>query len=217
MQDSQFITFQKFNDEGPALELCALLKEHQIDHQFENSSASFDPAFANSEIDREYRIKLRKDDFAKADNLLLAISSKQLDEVGKDYFLFDFSDKELLEVVAKKDEWSSLDFLLAQKILKERGKEIQPEDFEALKKQRLNELSKPEESQKVLVFAGYIMALLGGLLGVLIGWQLMTHTKTLPNGERVYGYSRDDRMHGKRIVIIGIVFFLLWISFKILL
>lgn len=216
MTTEPFLTFQKFNDHGAASELGTLLNENKIEYLLEDCSASFDPSFANSSLAKEFRIKLKKMDFEKADNLLQSISLNQIETVDKDYYLFDFTDNELIEIITKRDEWGQLDFLLAQKLLKERGKEIKPEVVELLIKQRIDELAKPEEHQKTWIYAGYITALLSGFLGFFIGWHLLTHKKTLPNGDRVYSYSKSDRKHGNRILIIGAIFFVLWLTLRIL-
>lgn len=212
----QFVTFQKFNDQGAALELGILLRENQIEYLFEDTSASFDPFFTHNELAKEFRIKLQKKDFEKADSLLQIIYSKQIESVDKDYYLMDFTDIELMEIVTKRDEWGQFDFLLAQKLLKERGKEIKPEVVELLKTQRINELAKPEENQTTWIYAGYITAFLSGFLGFFIGWHLSSHKKTLPNGDRVYSFTPSDRKHGNRILIIGAVSFVFWVTLRIL-
>jgi hypothetical protein len=216
MKKEQFLTFQKFNDEAAVLELETILNTHNIEYILEDTSASFDPSFANSLLTKEFRIKLRKQDFEKTDSLLQQISLDHLDSVDKDYYLFGFTDLQLMELITKRDEWGQFDFLLAQKLLKERGKEIKPELIELLKKQRIEELAKPEENQTAWIYAGYITAFLSGFLGFFIGWHLATHKKTLPNGDRVYSYSQSDRRHGNRILIIGVIFFVFWLIIRIM-
>jgi len=66
-------------------------------------------------------------------------------------------------------------------------------------------MTKPEGSQKVWIIAGYILALLGGLIGLFIGLQLLTYKKTLPNGDIVHVYSELDRKHGLIIIVIGVI------------
>jgi hypothetical protein len=144
---ADYLTFQKFSDEVAALELTTVLKKHNIDVFLENTSPNFDPTFANSALIREYRVKLLKKDFEQAHQLLLELSTTQLDDVDPNHYLFDFSDDELFELINKQDEWSAFDFLLAQKILKDRGKEVTPAAIEGARKKRLQELSSPEESQ----------------------------------------------------------------------
>ena len=216
MSENRFVTYQKFNELSQANELTDLLKQNNIEFVVEDYSISFDPSFANNETDREYRIKIKKEDFEVADQLVNKITAEEIKSVDEDYYLYEFTDQELIEVVVKSEEWSRFDYLLAQKLLKERGKEINKDLLDGLKHQRIEDLAKPEESQKIWIIAGYIFAFLGGLLGIFIGWHLLSHKKTLPNGDRVHGYSTDDRKHGNRILIIAITFFVFWTILKIL-
>ena len=137
-----------------------------------------------------------------------------METVDKDHYLFGFTDEELFEIISKPDEWNEFDFQLAKKILRERGKEINQDTINLLKKQRLNDLAKPEEGQRNWIYAGYIFALLGGLIGVFIGWHLSTYRKTLPNGQQVYGYKQEDRKHGRRIWIKGAIMFIVSLTIR---
>lgn len=208
--DNQYLTFRKFQHPEDAAGLTELLVAANIVYQVEEYASSFDPAFANNPAVREIRVKIQPQDFNKADAILLEASRQELDAVDPSHYLFGFTDEELLEIITKPDEWSHFDFLLAQKILKERGKEINPQVVELLKKQRLDALAKPEDTQHSWVVAGYLMAVLGGLFGVFIGWHLATFRKTLPNGDRVYAYAAADRRHGSRIVVLGIIGVICW-------
>ena len=69
MTTEEFLTFQKFNDKEALLELETLFNDNNIEYLIEDASANFDPSFANSELSKEFRIKLKKQDFEKADNL----------------------------------------------------------------------------------------------------------------------------------------------------
>ena len=89
--------------------------------------------------------------------------------------------------------------------MKERGREITELELTQIRKQRIAELSKPEPGQNVYIIIGYISAILGGLLGIFIGWHLLSYKKTLPNGNRIYAYSQNDRIQGNRILIVGII------------
>ncbi|RZJ49712.1 MAG: hypothetical protein EOO44_17795 [Flavobacterium sp.] len=178
----------------------------------EDNSLSFDPTFANNNFGTEFCIKIKKEDFEKVNKIIESKSEIELDEVNKDYYLLSFSDDELIEVISKSDEWNKFDVSLAKKLLKERGQEITPEKIEEIKKQRIAELSKPEASQKGYIILGYITAFLGGLLGIFVGWHLLTYKKTLPDGNKVYAYSEEDRKQGNRILIIGLVFFVFWFT-----
>lgn len=215
MTTEEFLTYQRFNDRHDAVELAELLDKHNVAYRLEDHSPGFDATFANTGLGKEYRVKLRKDDFALADALQLEIANRLIAGVDKDHYLFGFSDAELTEVVLKRDEWSKFDFLLAQKILKGRGKEINEDAVAALRRQRIEELARPEESQTFWIAAGYVLAVLSGLLGMFVGIHLLTHKRTLPNGDRVVAYSAADRKHGRRIAVIGLVFLAVWTGVRI--
>jgi hypothetical protein len=214
--NEDFITFQKFNDQYSAKQFGKLLSDQNIKYVLEDNSLSFDPTFANNNFGTEYCIKIKNDDFEKVNILLEEKSEIEISEIDKDYYLLSFSDEELIDVIAKSDEWNKFDVSLAKKLLKERGQEITPLKIEEIKKQRITELSKPEKSQSGYIILGYITALLGGLLGVFVGWHLLTYKKVLPDGNRVYVYSENDRKQGNRILILGLVFFIFWFGVKIL-
>ncbi len=209
--DKEFLTFQKFYDKDDALAFAELLRENNITCLIDDNSMVFEGTFAYNPLDKEFIIKLQKKDFEKADDILLQISSTELDEVAPDYYLLSFTDQKLMEILMNNDAWSRFDFLLAQKILKQRGKEVNPDIISLLKNQRIQELAKPEPSQKGMLSAGYIFAVLGSLFGIFIAWHLLTYKKTLPNGERVYVYSETDRKNARIMLIIAIVLIIFWI------
>ena len=184
-------------------------KDSKIDYIISETTTPA-PLLPNSEPIKEFTIKLRKGDFDKAENIIIEISKKQIEGIDSDYHLFQFTDEELMEVIFKSDEWSPLDLVLAQKILKERGKEIDIIQTSKLKQERLVELSKPDKSETLWIVLGYIFSLFGGILAIIIGWLLLSQKKTLPNGVRVYANSPSDRKHGNRIFLLGISCFILW-------
>ena len=209
------ITFQTFNDPALADELTTLLEQHHIPHEVEESQISFNPAFVNSELSKDYAVKIRAVDFELVNRLLNDSERTNVDQADPDHYLFGFSNDELIDVLAKADEWSPFDYQLARKILTERGVEINDQELSGLHKSRIEALKEPEAPQTTWIVIGYIFALAGGLLGLFIGWHLSSFKKTLPDGERVYGYNENDRKQGKRIFYLSLVMLVLAIVFKI--
>ncbi len=210
MAENEAVTYQTFSNGEEARALAAALEAHGIPAVVANTSASFDPSFANNPVQQEYRVRIRQVDFGKADAFLLEDAAATLRAIPGDYYLFGFTDAELLDVLAKRDEWGKLDYLLARKLLAERGHPVDDATLETLQQQRLAALRQPDATAQSWIPLAYLSVLLGGVLGVLLGWHLFSYRKTLPDGSQVYGYTPTDRDHGKRIFWLGIVATGIW-------
>ena len=55
------------------------------------------------------------------------------------------------------------------------------------------------------VILGYLSSLLGGILGIIMGYAIWTNKKTLPNGNRVPVYSKADQRHGRIMFFMGVI------------
>ena len=185
MEEKDFLTYKKFTYKGEATELADLLNANNIENLFEDTSAVFDLTFTDNELKKEYRVKLKPSDFGKADKLLYDISAKEINEVDKDYYVFQFSNEELIDILTRSDEWSPFNYLLAQKILKDRGQEVNEQLLETLKEKRNKELAQPDENKNSGIITGYVLSFLGGVLGIFIGWSLLS-TKKHSQMERAF-------------------------------
>jgi hypothetical protein len=206
-----FLTFEKYGDPEMAAAIASQLESYGIDSEVVDESPVFDPTFANNQFDSTIHLKLRPADFNKARQVLESYYSQQLASMDPDYYLFSFSDSELLDLVQHPDEWGQLDYALAKKLLADHGRPVSPEQEADFQEDRIKKLSQTEKPKPLWVVVGYIAALLGSLLGFILGYILAYSKKTLPNGEQVYLYSAWERKHGKRILIVSTIFFPVWI------
>jgi hypothetical protein len=212
MPEEEFVSFLKFDSEADTKPYFDILHDAGIEFFIEDESFSADPIVGSARsIVNDFRIKIRPGDFERANALLADIFKEQLSNVDKDYFIFDFTDDELIDVVKKPDEWGRFNFMLAQQLLKNKGKSISADEIEKFEEERLNDLRQTEQSSPWWISLSYIMAILGcvimflGVLAIFIGWQLTSLKKTLPNGERFYVYSNSDRKNGSNIFYIALV------------
>jgi hypothetical protein len=211
----EFITARKFSDEEPFNDFLHILEKNSIPYQTEVFRDRIEPVGMRP-LPAEYNVKVPSDKFAQVFEILNDIASKEVFDVDKTHYLFDFTDQELYDILSKPDEWSAFDYQLSQRILKERGKEINKEFLNSLRKTRIEDLAKPEEKQTNNVWVGYLFSLLGGLIGIAIGWNMMSSKKKLPNGEEIFSYQENDRKHGKRIMILGIVMLIILTFLRII-
>ncbi len=210
-------TFKKFVDKSQAEDLVLLLKEHQISANFIEVKPSLDAIYGNPETNIEYEIQILKEAFEKVNEILDQEANILVDQLESDHFLFEFTNEELYDLLLKPDEWSEIDQKLAYKILNDRGQNITEELLNSLKRQRYAELEKPEKSQSTWIVLGYISSLLGGILGIFIGWHMWKSTKTLPDGKLVYTFNENDRGHGKFMLIVGSIIFPIMVLLRVLL
>lgn len=212
-----FLLFQSFNDPELAREVGDRLKVHDISFQIEDTSSPIDPVIIGSGLDPDIRIKLKQRDFEKAHSILESYYDTAIESVDKDYYLFEFTDEELYEILEKKDEWGYFDYKLAEKILKSRGKEVDFDKLESIRSARMQEISKPEKVKESWIIVGYVLAIFFGLIGIFYGLTILTMKKTLPDGQRVNSYHEDSRRHAKNILILSSIMMVAGILSKILL
>lgn len=203
--EENYSIFRKFPTLEQATELKDLLNENGIKSILADNVPPVDVTFSGSTLNYQVEIRIKQSDFKTAEEILEQNAGELIDQVDKDYYLFEFTDEELYEILLKSDEWNAFDYTLAQKILKQRGKSVDKELLNSLKNERLKDLAKPEGNQKPWIIGGYVFSILGGFLGLIIGYFLWTSKKTLPNGQKVYSYSENDRKHGKYIFYIGLI------------
>jgi len=196
----EFVMFKRFIDAEQAKELAEELTKKGIECQLIDNSLSKEITFSsNSEL------MIRQSEFEKANKILDEKADELLVNINKQHYLFEFTNDELFDILTKPDAWNSLDYKLAQQILKDRGQDIDEDLLKSLIHARVAELSKPNKGQALWIIIGYIFSFTISIIGLIIGWNLWKMKKTLPSGEKIYVYSENDRIHGKWIFFIGII------------
>jgi hypothetical protein len=211
---ANFITYRKFQSIGLAKELTDLLEEHKIEFHVENNSTGLSDFIVGQNFESTVLIKLRPAGFERVNSLLENFLKVNADELPADHYLLTFDDEELLGVIKEPDNWSIYDFALARQLLAKKGIAISSDERTSMKEQRTKELSVQEYSGITWILIGYLLALLGGIIGILIGIHLCTSKKTLPDGSRIYSYKQEDRFHGQVISVIGIGVFLFFVYYR---
>ncbi|MDV6168001.1 hypothetical protein R1T16_06165 [Flavobacterium sp. DG1-102-2] len=211
-----YVTFKKYPDAKQARAQQELLLENGIECIFVNAASQL--GSLSGDLSQEFELQLHPENFEKAEELLEKDAESMLNDLPEDYYLMAFTNEELHDVVLKHDEWSEFDYMLARRLLAERGHEIDEAHLRSMRNERINELAQPEKDQKSWIAAGYLFAILGGFFGIITGYVLWSAQKTLPNGKMVYSYSAKDRTQGKNIMILGIIvlvaFIGLWLFTK---
>ena len=202
---NEFVLFQSFFAEDEAAYTIQQFRENGIDYRLDRSKELLDRAFIGENLEKKFFLKIKSSDFTKANQVLDARILQNITALEKDYYLFSFTNEELIEILRKPDEWSRQDFLIARKILDERGEHISEDEINDLKSKRINELGREESEPILSIMAGYILALLVGIVGLFFGLAFLTAKKNIPNGKKVFTYSKSTRKHGRNIVILSAI------------
>lgn len=216
MPDSGFIQYQQFATPAAAQDLLALLEEHDIPFQTSRSTTGSQNALSLDHGPQVFWVHLRPADSARADELQDEENRRLVADADPAHYLFEFSDEELLEVLARRSEWSRYDVQLAEHILHQRGRGTEVLGLQQLRTAQGNPLPPPERSRPGWLVWGYVTALLGGVVGLLLGWHLYSSRETLPDGRQHYTFSAQDRVHGLWIMCLGIVALLGWTAVAVL-
>lgn len=196
----EFIVFRKYPTREDATTTLRLLTEHNIPYECDdNIDRYFRIELGSLESLKGMYLKLLPKDFERAKAILKDEANEWIGELSKDYYLFAFSDTELVEIVRKPDEWNEVDYELAKKILAERGIPVEESAEKKMYNQRLEELSKPVTASKTTIITAAIFIL--GFYGLVVAWQLVSSKKVLPSGEMVFVYDEGSRYIGKILLI----------------
>lgn len=221
----EFVNYKSFNDKAVAIELYEKLRQEGLTVEWESSVGIFDASFANDEFMHLYYVKLRKQDFERA-NVIMMERVKQKNERPKEgYYLYSFTTTELLDVIRDPLEWNEYDRYWAGRLLQERDVEVKEEEFTQIKTVDIDSMKKPWKLDRVWLLLPLVLIILGlyflhfyfAIGCILIGGYIGFSKKTLPDGDRIRAFSANDRFWGKIVMITGAVFtlFLYLIRFEI--
>lgn len=192
----ELAVFSSYED---AAQLLSLLSENSITY---NTLVDEHRPGDGLNLDLENRgpemvhVQVLPQDADRAQRALAVLAGEVQSAMEEGDYLAGFSDEELFEVLHKFDEWNQIDYVLAARLLTERGHALDDNQLKEWRAQRMQMLEQPEKASSGYLMAAYAMSFLGGVFGLLMGLQLRTHVKRLPDGRKVHGYTESDRQHG---------------------
>tara|TARA_B100000700_G_C15056236_1_gene862983 strand:- start:1989 stop:2729 length:741 start_codon:yes stop_codon:yes gene_type:complete len=239
MKKSTFKLLQQSNSKEEILELNELLNKSNIKTKLINSSISSGIQALGVSTIPTFAIHIQQKDFQIANKILERVADNQVNHISKEHYLYNFTDKELYDILENRNEWSHLDYSLSKKILKERGKELKKEDVEKINEKQ--KLKSKNDMPKHVVLIGYICASGIPLLGIIILPHLLKITnnsihrmlmtlwavggtpiygmwlayffrkKTISyNGEEVYYFQKEIVESGEKINKLSWIFFIFY-------
>jgi len=157
----RFIDYQSFPEIEQASGLIAILDSNNIPYEIDDSAARFKLVASTNSPLNQVIVKIREIDIEKA-NLLQA---DKPDIKIEDHYLYTFSDKDIIDVIANPDEWTKDEQSIAGQIVKQRGLSISAEDIKSARSKKIIEDKKMVNDKQINRNYGWFMTI--GLLSIL--------------------------------------------------
>ena len=214
MKQGLTFTFKTVATQEAADDMIVALAKENIPAEVRKEEYNMLPAYGGASVTSNYNILIDPKDRVKAIEIDSKITSEFLDSIDPEHYLFSYSDQELLAVLAHKHEWNEIDLQLSEKILTDRGVFIDREQIKVANDERFEELAEPKKGKPLWIAIGYLGALLGGLLGLMISYSVVKAKRKLPDGTFVNDYDEDTRSHAKIIFVISLIVIVSAISIR---
>lgn len=198
--ENDYIILYEAASEEEAQDISQLLIENNFDCIVVNETGGFDGILGTSHA-AKITIQINRDEYKKAKIFLASLEEQNSTE---DSYLNDFSNDELLNILKQENDWSVHDVNIARKLITQRGIAIDEEKIQVENKEYLAKIDEPEKAKDLVLILGFLLAVLGGLLGIAIGYFIMTLKKSDSSGNKIYYYNENSRFWGSVIFYTGI-------------
>lgn len=208
---AEFATYRTFTDPEEAEVIVSILGKHGVPYRIDRARAPVDLTFSSDMTHERLIVCIPADLFVEADKALESTVPEEQDESFGEHYLNDFSSEELLDLLHKAHEWSPGDVVIARRLLARRGVDADDESIAAKQQENLAAMRQPVSGDKFLIAAGFLLALLGGIFGIAIGWSYATLKDRDATGKEYYRYDSRTREIGRIIMGLGILCGFAWL------
>ncbi len=210
-----YINYQEFYDKDSLQAVTDILQENNIKYIVSYPTEKDNLVLLNNKP-KPLILKIREEDMEKVDGLLFDIS------VESEY-LYSFSDKDIIDIIANPNDWTAYEIRLATRISKQRKLKIEAKDIRSARTERKEEKKTEERNSDTKVRKNALGWLLGaGLLSfmgtiseVMLNLKLPVVKLGLPELMDGILFTEPNKIHS--LVLSGIVsctFLSLWFYMK---
>ncbi len=214
------IIFKSLSNIEEIEQIAEQLAQHNIAYEIESPPQLLDKNFIGELAMPDHYLKIKAADFSKANNIVDELYKNIAATIDKEYFLFDFTEEQLLQVVNNKNDWGDLNYHIALELIRRMGI--------TYNHQLTNELEAeaaaiaPKTVNPIYLFITYALLLMSFILPIpylsigalIIGLFLYGATKTLRTGIKVNYYDDGSRKNGIAIIVIACLS-IIWLLYKI--
>ncbi len=134
------------------------------------------------------------------------------DDLPGDHFLHEAGVQGLVEIVVNPSEWSPFDVAHANRMIIERG--IDVEQIQGAKEKHIAELEEGKPVPEALLFGGWVGCVFIGIFGLIVGCSIHSWKKTTDYGS-FFVYDEKSRNAGRTLAICSAVVLSAWLALKI--
>lgn len=195
------------------------LQEAGIPYRLQKQRLLIDKAIIGDPARPDYALWVPRRDLQRAESLYHPATDPVVaaHTLPPDHFLHQFSDEELVEVLAKADTWNPDTVRQALLLLQQRGRSVSDEDLAILENRRSRELAAGRPATLPYLLGAYLCATIGSFLGLLIcpvlaaamGWSYYRLKDRGPQGKQHFRYNRSTRLQGLLLIALAVICFTL--------
>jgi len=209
-----FLTYSKFHTGQEASEFTTLLEHSRIEYEIVHERDPLDKVYTGESFDPMITVKIPEHRFEEVNKIMLSKAKLQLTDIDPNYYLFHFSNQELIDVINSPNEWNHFDQALAHKILSDKKIDIAASATINPKE----DIYIPIHMNSLWLILEYALTLLIPYVGIVIGLSSNFAYKTTNSGKKIKMYDKATQMHAIIMLILGIIrtclflfgFFLFW-------
>lgn len=208
---AEVANYRTFTDPEEAEVIVSIIGKAGIPYRIDRARAPVDLTFSSDMAHERIILCIPADLFVEADKALASSVAEEPESSFGEHYLNDFSSEELIELLHKAHEWSPGDVVIARRLLAKRGVDADEESITAKQQENLAAIREPVPGDKFMIAAGFLLALLGGLLGIALGWSYATLKERDATGKEFYRYDTRTRELGRLMMYLGIVCGIAWV------
>ena len=131
---NEFKEYLRFTDVEKATEYTSVLDKHNIPFELDDASMRFSLVSTNDPWESQFILKIKDEDIEKVEKVFESEIAKEVKELPPDHYLYTFTDKDILDIIANQNDWTKAEVKLALEIAKQRNIELSAVSIKSAKK-----------------------------------------------------------------------------------
>lgn len=208
---NEFVVYRSYNNLFEAEGFSAFLNQNNINNYLMVGASTTDPLFINEERYNTFQLLIAPENLEKIEDLIEMNFEELFPKIPKDYYLLEFDEEELKQILKEKYKWNIQDYCYAKRLLKYKGIVYTENELSNFNKQNYYEIKGPKSLKCKYVAIGYLLAVFIPFWGVYWGYEIFRMKKELPDKKLVSYYNDDAKFHAFLMIALSVLSLFFWI------